>query len=131
MAHVHRTRRVGRDELDDDPLTGCHTPATEALPRRQQLAQRSAVPGVGQEQVQEAGARDLEALQLLTQTLVQQLAEMLCQLARLRAHGRREQQGGIRGVVAEIRTWRALERDRSMRARAAGLLAGEGEHGLA
>ncbi len=89
------------------------------------------MPGIGEEQVQEAWSSDLEALQLLAEPLCQQVAELLGQLARLGACGRREQESRVRGVVAEVRTRRALERNGSMRARATGALAGEGEHGLA
>ncbi len=106
-------------------------PRPKLSPAASKTVERGAVPGIGEEQVQEARARHLEALQLLAQTLCQRIAQPLGQLARLGARGWREQQCGVRGVVAEVLARRALERDRSLQGGAAGVLAGEGQHGLA
>src|SRR6185437_3771847 len=107
------------------------TGATEALIGGEHRRERGPVPAVGEEQVQEAGSRDLEALELLAEALGQSIAESLRQLTRRRARDGSEQQGGVRGVVPEAWLGRALERYRLVGADPLGKLAGDGQHRLA
>ena len=103
------------------------TPSRPKLsPAASSSRERGAVPGIGEKQVQKAGPRHLEALQLLTEPLCQHIAKLLSQLTRLCARGWRQQQRRVRGVVAEVLARWALERDRPMRASTAGQLAGKG-----
>jgi hypothetical protein len=131
VTDVHGTGWVGGHELDDDPLGRERPAATEALARGEHLRECGAVPAIREEQVQESGSRHLEALELLPEPCRQRIAELLGQLARRDASGGRQQQRCVGGVVAEVSSRGALERDRLVRARAAGELSGEGEHGLA
>ena len=83
VADVHRPGRVGRDELDEDPLADPprHPPRTP--PRRR--APRASAPTsqrVGEEQVEEARPRHLEALEARAEPPLQLLAEPLRDLAR-------------------------------------------------
>ena len=90
MPDVHRTGRVGRHELHDDPLR-CGGPRTsEALTRGKYGGEGGSVPSIGQEQVEKTGSGDLETLELLPEALGQSLAKALGQLTRWGASGGRE-----------------------------------------
>ena len=97
----------------------------EMLAAGQHRHQRSQQPAVGEEQVEKARARHLEALQVGAEMLLQGAPQALCDLARGLAQTRRQQQRGVRRVVAELRSAGSLQADR--RARAAGALAGARE----
>ena len=81
------------------------------------------VPRVGQEDVEEARAGDLDVVDRLPQPLAQLRPEPLGDLARRRAQRGREQHRGVRRVVAETCLLRALQaraRVRRRRCRCAG-----------
>jgi hypothetical protein len=77
-----RAGRVGGDELDLDLLGRIGLPAAVGVARGQDVRGGSAVPGVGEEQVQEARARDLDPLQALAEPFRERRAEALGDLAR-------------------------------------------------
>ena len=62
-ADVQRAGRVGGDELDQDPLGRRGRRRAEVLAGRDQRGQRAPVPGVGEEEVDEAGAGDLDPVE--------------------------------------------------------------------
>jgi hypothetical protein len=62
-----RARRVGRDELDEDALGGLGRAGAEAVAALQDVRERGGVPPVGQEEVQEPGAGDLDAIEPVAQ----------------------------------------------------------------
>ncbi len=103
----HRAGRVRAHELE------VHVPALGAgavvLARLEQGRERVEVPAVGHEQVEEAGPRDLHALDGLAEPVAEPLAQLLRDRARRLAHGRREQHRRVRGVIAEVRPRRAVE----------------------
>ena len=57
-----RAGRVGRDELEVDPLGALGGARAEARAGREHPVDRARVPGVGEEEVQKAGPRNLDAL---------------------------------------------------------------------
>ena len=79
-----RARRVGRDELDVDPQRRRRAAAAVAVAGREHPVERADVPGVGEEQVQEARAGDLDALERLAEAVAQRAAQPLGHLARRR-----------------------------------------------
>ena len=62
-ADVQRAGRVGGDELDQDPLRRLDRGRAEVVAGGDQGGQRAPVPGVGEEEVDEAGAGDLDPLE--------------------------------------------------------------------
>ena len=62
MTDVHRPRRVGTNELDQDALRRGRSATAEALATIERGQKRAAVPGRGEEHVEEPRTRDLEAL---------------------------------------------------------------------
>ena len=67
------------------------------------------VPAVGHEQVEEARPRDLDLVHGRSKARAQRVAEPLRDRPRLLAQRGRQQQRGIRRVVAEVRLGRPLE----------------------
>ncbi len=100
-----------------DPLGRGAAPGAELLPGGEHARERRDQPAVGEEQIHEARPGHLEALELGPEPLLQRLAEALGDLARRGPEARREQQGGVRRVVAEV--CGALERDRARPRRSA------------
>ena len=84
VAHVHRAGRIGRDELNQDALRLARSARAEVLARGEHLGERARQPGVRQEQVHEARAGDLEALEARPEALLQRVPEALGDLARRR-----------------------------------------------
>jgi hypothetical protein len=102
-----RAGRVGRDELHLHALAAVARP--EALARVEHAAHGREVPGVGEEQVQEARAGDLDPVDAVAQRLLERGAELLRDRARRLAQERGEQHRRVRRVVAEARLLRALQ----------------------
>ena len=107
---VHRAGGVGRDELDQDELRLSRFAGPVGLARFQRAREGPRQPAVGQKQVQEARPGRLEALEARPQALLQSSAEALRHLARRLPEDRRQQQGRVRGVVAEVGPRRRLQR---------------------
>jgi hypothetical protein len=63
VADVDRTGRVGADELDVDDPRGVGAAAAERLAGIQDARQRLRVPAVGQEEVEEPRACNLDAVE--------------------------------------------------------------------
>ena len=61
-ADVQRAGRVGGDELDQDPLGEAVGAGPRSSPDSARRCHRAPVPGVGEEEVDEAGAGDLDPL---------------------------------------------------------------------
>jgi hypothetical protein len=102
-----RARRVRGDHLDLDPLRRSGIAGAVALALAQDLLERPRVPLVGEPEVDEAGAGDLGALDVLE--LCRRGRDLLAQLARRAAAHGCEPHGGVRGVVAVRRVARPLE----------------------
>ena len=131
VTHVHRPRGVGGDELDQHPLgLCCGRPRRDPRPRPASGPARGQ-PGVGHEQIHEARASDLEALEARPQPRLQRASQPLGELARRHAGSRGQQQRRVGGVVAELRPARALERDLPARGAVLGELAGGSHYGAA
>jgi hypothetical protein len=122
-----RSGRVGGDELDLDPLVAAA--AAEVITGPQDVVDRGQVPGVGQEQVEEAGAGDLDLLDTVGQPLLQRRAEALGDRARRLSQRRRKQHRRVRRVVAEPGLLRPLEAEPVAGGAAVAQLAGGGDHG--
>ena len=105
----HRTGRVGAHELDQDSLGVAARGRPERVAGTEQRDGRLAVPAVGEEQVEESGAGDLDPLGARGQRGVELGAQPVGDLARRRAERRGEQHRGVRGVVAEPGLRGALE----------------------
>ena len=110
MADVQRAGRVRADELDVHALRRAGTAPAEVLAGRQHVCERRRVPVVGEEEVQKAGARHLDASDQRSQALLQLHADALCHLARWGTDGGRQQHRDVGGVVAEVLALRALQR---------------------
>ena len=121
-----RAGRVGGDELDLDLLGRVGLVAAVLVAGRQHVRGGGRVPGVGEEDVQEAGSGHLDALDLLAEPLRQRRAEPLGDLTRRRLQRRRQQHRRVRREVAEPRLARALQRRRG---RAVAEVGGGGLHG--
>ena len=135
-----RTRRGGRSAAFRGPVGLALTnstrmrsrcaagtaPAPNTSPCVPHGRERVAKPGVGQEQVEEAGARDLDALERVPESGVQRSADALRDLTRRRLQRRCEQHRDVRGEVAELGPRRPLER----RLRALGAVAAHRRGGL-
>ena len=100
------------DELDEDPLRvgGRHRP--EALALLAEAGQRPPVPGVGEEQVEEPGAGDLDPVEAPArrEIALEHLAEPRGYVARRFAKGGREEHRRVRAVVAELGLGRSVQR---------------------
>ena len=114
-----RAGRVRRDVLDDDLLGMLRMAVAPVVAGGHDLMRGGDVPGVGEEDVEEAGAGDLDALDRVPQPLGQPLPEALGDLARRRAQGGREQHRGVRRVVAETGLLRTLQARPRLRRRLA------------
>jgi hypothetical protein len=77
----HRSGGVGADELDEDALRPLGGARPEALAETEQLRDRVAVPAVGEEDVEEAGAGDLDPLRARAEDPVELGPEPLGDLA--------------------------------------------------
>ena len=110
-----RTGRVGRDELDDHLLRVLRLAPPPAVAGGHDPARRADVPGVGEEDVEEAGSCDLDVVDGVAEPRGQLRPEALGDLARGRAERRREQHRRVRRVVPEaglLGTFEAGARDR-------------------
>src|SRR5436190_883416 len=107
-----RPGRIGRDELEEDPLCDLRAAGAVGVASLKDTAERRPEPVVGQKQVQEAGAGDLDPLEHAVEVGAQLVPQPLCDLARRLAEHGREQHGGIGRVVAELDLGGALERGR-------------------
>jgi hypothetical protein len=114
-----RPGRVGGDELDLDPLARLGLAAAVAVAGRQHRGRRRGVPGVGEEDVEEAGPGDLHALEPLAEPLGQLLAELLRDLARRRLQRRGQQHRSVGGEIAEAGLARLLQRGPGLQRRRA------------
>jgi hypothetical protein len=97
-----RPGRVGGHELDQHPLRLGHDPGAEAVPCLEHRGHPRAVPAVGQEQVEEAGAGDLDPVGGRAEPPAQLLPQPLRDLARRLAACGREQHRGVGRVVAQF-----------------------------
>ena len=114
-----RAGRVGRDELDVDPLALLGRAATPIVAGGHDLARGGDVPGVGQEDVEEPRAGDLDVVERGPEALGQALPEPFGDLARRGAQRGRQQHRRVGGVVAEAGLLRALEAGARLRGRVA------------
>ena len=108
----HRPGGVRGDELDVDALGGVGAAAAEVAAGGQHVVERLHAPGIGEEEVQEAGAGDVDTVERGAETLAQLVGEARGDVARRRARDGREQHRGVRRVVAEAGLLRTLERRR-------------------
>ena len=93
-------------------FSGCRCRARpEVLPGREQVAEGPQVPGVGEEEVDEAGAGDLDPLQVRRQAGIafKLAAQALGDRARVFAERTGEQHRRVGAVVAELGLRRALQ----------------------
>ena len=104
----YRAGRVGAHELDQVPSARRGSAAT-VVARSGRLAERATEPGVRQEEVEEARARHLDALERRPEGLGDTLADALRHRARLLAHHRGEQHRRVAREVAEVGSGRALQ----------------------
>ena len=113
-ADVQRPGRVGGDELDQDPFGRVgRGPGRGSSPDSARRCHRPPVPGVGEEEVDEAGAGDLDPLDaaaLAAELALELRAEAAGDVARVFPERRGEQHRGVRAVVAELRLRRPVER---------------------
>ncbi len=134
MADVHRSGRVGRDELDKDAFAGVGAVGPECLPGIQNLSERASEPGVGEKEIEKTRSRHLEALDARAEPTLQLSPQSLCHLARGSTHHRRQQQSGVGRVVAEVRArWTLQHNPPTGTGLARGLarqLSGGRQHGL-
>ena len=110
LGRGQRPGRVGGDELDQDPLGPLGRPAAEGIAGVEQGGEALAVPAIGQKDVDEARAGDLDPVDAPAQQAVELLAQALGDLPRLEAARRGEQHRGVGRVVAQLRIRRPLER---------------------
>jgi hypothetical protein len=89
-------------------------------------AEPNAAPRVGEPQVHEAGAGDVDAQQVVAEVLREGDGQALGDHRRRGAHDLRQQHRRVRRVVAVLGLLRALERRRGLRS----LSPGHGEHGV-
>ena len=111
-----RAGRIGRDELDRDPLR--LDPRHRAPNRSPASSTDRSAPrchASDSHEVQEAGARDLGPLESLAEQPLQLGAKPLGDLARRRAEHGRQQHRGVRRVVALTLVPRPVERRRHRR----------------
>ena len=94
--------------------------AAEVLPGAEHRVQRPGVPAVGEDEVQEARAGDLDALERRAEAGLQLLAEVGRDVARGPAQDGRQEHGRVRRVVAVPGLLGTLERRRRLRARPVG-----------
>jgi len=94
------TGRVRRNELDQDLLHGLRAAGAESIARGEDTPQRTPMPLVGQEQVQEARARHLGPLERVAERARQLGRDALGDLARRGAESRCEQHRRVRRIVA-------------------------------
>ena len=110
-ADVQRPGRVGGDELDQHALACRARLRAEPLACRSEARHRPPIPLVGEEEVDEARAGDLDALDRVLAELLAQLGrEPGGDVARVFAQRRREQHRRVGAVVAELGLGRALQR---------------------
>ena len=98
-----RAGRVRRDELHQHPLRRLGDARPEALLRVQDRRHRTAIPGIGQEHVQEPRARDLDPLGAGAKLPAQAVPEALGDLPWRLAGDGRDQHRGVGRVVAKLR----------------------------
>jgi len=111
-ADVQRAGRVGGDELDQDPFRLRRRGRPEFLPRADQPGQGAPVPGVGEEEVDEAGPRDLDPIEVprgAAEAPFELAAEALGDGARVVAERPGEQHRRIGAVIAEVGLGRTVE----------------------
>ena len=104
-----RPGRVGRHELDQDPLRGIGPAGAEPLAGAEHRPQRPPQPGVGHEQVQEARARHLPAVEVLAQRRLELGSDPLGDLAGRRAQHGRQQHRCVGRVVTLVVALGALD----------------------
>ena len=90
-------------------FSGARRAAAPVVTRGDDLPRGAHVPGVGEEDVQEAGTGDLDAVDRIAEALGQPRAEALGDLPRRRAQRGREQHRGVGRVVAEAGVLGALQ----------------------
>src|SRR4051795_6659326 len=107
----YRACGVGGDELDVDPLGDLIRSGrrAETIALGGELRGGPPIPAVGEEEVEETGPGDLDALHRPDELLAQLLGELLGCAARLFTERRRDQHRRVGGVVAELRLGRPLE----------------------
>ena len=110
-ADVQRAGRVGGDELDHDLLRGRGRLRAEVVAGGDQDGQRPPVPGVGEEEVDEAGAGDLDPVEapIAAEAAFELAAQALGDRARVVAQRPGEQHRRVGAVVAEVGLRRAVE----------------------
>ena len=117
LGRGQRPGRVGGDELHQHPLGSLGGSAAEGIAGVEQGGEALAVPAIGQEDVDEPGAGDLDPVDASPQHAVELLAQSLGDLSRLLPARRGEQHRGVGGVVAQLRIRRSLEGGRDRRGR--------------
>src|SRR3954447_13714970 len=115
-----RAGRVGRDELEVHLLGRLRHDGPEAVARGEHPVERVRVPGVRQEQVEESGPGDLDAVERVAEAGPQRVAQALGDIAGLGADDRREHERGVRRVVAVAGLLGPLERRARARRAAVG-----------
>ena len=100
---------VGLAETNSTCTRSPRSPAPKRVARVEHAAHGREVPGVGEEQVQEARAGDLDLLDAVAERLLERGAELLRDRARRLAQEGREQHRRVRRVVAEAGLLRALQ----------------------
>ena len=103
----HRPGRVRAHELEVHVLAT--RPGAVPVARLDQRGERVEVPAVGHEEVEEAGAGDLHALDVVPEPIAEHVAEPLGHGARRLAQRWGEQHRGVGRVVAEVRARRPVE----------------------
>ncbi len=111
-ADVQWPGRVGRDELDQDPLGRLGRRRAEPIAGRDQGSQRPLVPGVGEKEVDEAGAGDLDPVEAagLAEVALELGLEAGGDIARAFPQRARQQHRRVGAEVTQIRLRRPVER---------------------
>jgi hypothetical protein len=112
MADVHRPGRIGRDELDQNALALRRRPPAPLVAGSEHVSGRRDVPAVGEEDVQEPGAGDLDAVDPVAEPVLQRRAEALGNLARRRLERLGHQHRRVGRVVTQPGLLRPLQRRR-------------------
>ena len=110
-ADVERPGRVGGDELDEDPLRRRGRDRPQALAGLAEARQGAPVPGVGEEEIDESGAGNLDPVDAAAggEIALELRADASCDVAGRFPQRRGEQHRRVGAVVPQLGLRRAVE----------------------